>query len=51
MGRPRNEWEYIIQRDAANLHWIRNWKSVARDKEAWRKKVVEAMARKWAEAP
>jgi hypothetical protein len=26
--------------------WIRNWKAVARDKEEWRKKVGEAMARK-----
>jgi hypothetical protein len=45
VGRPRNSWEYAIQRDAANLLWIRNWKSVARDKGEW-KKVGEAMARK-----
>jgi hypothetical protein len=51
MGRPRNIWENIIQGDAANLLLIRNWKAAARDKEEWRKKVTEAMARKQAEAP
>jgi hypothetical protein len=29
----------------------RNWKVAARDKEEWRKKFGEAMARKRAEAP
>jgi hypothetical protein len=43
VGRPRNRWEDVIQRDAANLLWIRNWKAAARDEE-WRKKVGEAMA-------
>jgi hypothetical protein len=38
VGRPRNRWEYIIQRNAANLLWISNWKAVGRDKEEWRKK-------------
>jgi len=51
VGRPRNRWEDVIQRDAANLLRIRNWKAAARDKEEWRKKVGEAMARKRAEAP
>jgi hypothetical protein len=36
--RPRNRWKDAIQRDAANLLQIRNWKSVARNKE-WRRKV------------
>jgi hypothetical protein len=44
VGRPRNRWEYTIQRVTANLLWIQNWKSVAKDKEEWRKKVGEAMA-------
>jgi hypothetical protein len=43
--RPRNRWEVVIQRDAANLLRIRNWKTAARDKEGWRKKVGEAMDR------
>jgi hypothetical protein len=34
----------VIQRNAANLLQIRNWKVVARDKEEWRKKDGEAMA-------
>jgi hypothetical protein len=38
VGRPRNRWKDVIQRDAANLLQIRNWKTAARDKE-WRKKV------------
>jgi hypothetical protein len=45
VGRPRNRWE-DVHRDAANLLRIRNWKAVARDKEAG-----EAMARKGAKAP
>jgi hypothetical protein len=31
--RPRNRWKDAVQRDAANLLQIRNWKSVARNKE------------------
>jgi hypothetical protein len=49
--RPQNRWEYITQRDAANLLQIWNWKAVARDKEEWRKKIGETMAQKQAEAP
>jgi hypothetical protein len=45
--RPRNRWEDAIQTYAANMLWIQNWKAAARDKEKWRKKVGEAMARKW----
>jgi hypothetical protein len=45
LGRPRNRWEDVIQRDAANLLRIWNWKAAARDKE-WRKKVGKAMAQK-----
>jgi hypothetical protein len=33
VGRPRNRWEDVIQRDAANLLWIWKWKAAARDKE------------------
>jgi hypothetical protein len=50
VGRPRNRWEDVIQRDEANLLRIRNWKAAPRDKEEWRKKVGEAMALKRAEA-
>jgi hypothetical protein len=48
LGRPQNRWEDVIQRDAANLLQIRNWKAVATDEE-WRKTVGEAMAQKRAE--
>jgi hypothetical protein len=51
VGRLRNRWQGAIQRDATNLLRIWNWKAAARDKEEWRKKVGEAMARKWAEPP
>jgi hypothetical protein len=47
VGRPPNIWEDAIQRDAANLLWIWNWKATARDEE-WKKKVGKAMAQKWA---
>jgi hypothetical protein len=39
-----------MQRDAANVCRIRNWKAVARDKEECRK-IREAVVRKRAEAP
>jgi hypothetical protein len=42
--RPRNRWEDAIQRDAASLLRIWNWRAAARDREEWRKKVGEAMA-------
>jgi hypothetical protein len=51
VGRPQNRWKHAIQSDAANRLWILIWKSVVRDKEEWRKKAGEAMARKWGEAP
>jgi hypothetical protein len=44
--RPRNRWENVIQRDAAYMLRTGNWKAAARDKEEWRKKVGEVMARK-----
>jgi hypothetical protein len=47
--RPRNRWEDVIHRDAANL--LRIWEAAASDKEKWTKKVGEAMAQKRAEAP
>jgi hypothetical protein len=50
VGRPRNRWEDVTQRDEANLLRIRKWKAAARDEE-WKKKVGEAMARKRAEVP
>jgi hypothetical protein len=51
VGRPRNRWQDVIQRDAANLLRIQNWKTAAGDKEEGMKKVGEAMAGKLAEAP
>jgi hypothetical protein len=42
--RPRNRWEDVIQRDAANLLRILNWKAAARDEEEWRKEVGEVVA-------
>jgi hypothetical protein len=44
-------WEDVIQRDAANVLRIRKWEAEARDKEEWRNKFGEAMARKRAESP
>jgi hypothetical protein len=38
VGRPRNRWEDVTHRDAANLLRIRSWKAAARDREEWRKK-------------
>ena len=40
-----------VQEDAVNLLGIRNWEADARNREEFRRIVVEAMTRKRAEAP
>jgi hypothetical protein len=51
VGRQRNRWEDAIQRDAANLLRIWNWKAAARDRSSGGRRFGETMARKRAEAP
>jgi hypothetical protein len=35
VGRPRNRWEDVIQRDAAKLLRIRNWNTAGVEEEGW----------------
>jgi hypothetical protein len=51
VGRQLNRWEDVIQRDAANLLRIWNWKAAARDRSSGGRKFGETMALKRAEAP
>lgn len=45
VGRPRTRWEECVSRDAREMLGVRNWGSVARDRDAWGQRVVEAKAR------
>jgi len=49
VGTPRSTWEGKAQKDALFLLHIRNWKSVAKSRQNWRKKIREAMNRIGAE--
>jgi hypothetical protein len=49
--RLRNRWKDEIQRDAANLLRIWNWKLQQEIKRSGGRRFGEAMARKWAEPP
>ncbi|KAJ4438448.1 hypothetical protein ANN_14393 [Periplaneta americana] len=51
VGRPRNRWEDMVEEDTTSLLRLRNWKVAARDKEEWRGRIGEAMARKLAKEP
>jgi len=46
VGRPRNSWADVIQRDALQLLEIRGWKRRAENRDEWRSLMWEAKARK-----
>ena len=45
VGRPRIRWEDAVRVDAEKLLRIKNWKTAARDRDSWRRKIGEAKAR------
>ena len=49
--KPRGRWRGAVLREAIDLMKIQNWKSAARYREGWRKKIEEVMTQKWAQVP
>ena len=50
-GRPRIQWEEMVRKDAKDLLGIRNWKTMARNREEWKVLIGEAMIRRRTGAP
>jgi hypothetical protein len=46
VGRPRNRWADVVQRDALQLLGIRGWRRRAANRDEWRCLMMEAKARK-----
>jgi len=46
VGRPRNRWAGVVQRDTLQLLGIRGWRRTAENRDKWRRLVREAEARK-----
>ena len=46
MGRPRNRWADVVQRDALELLGIKGWRGGAVNRDEWRRLVREAKALK-----
>jgi hypothetical protein len=46
VGRPRNRWADVVQRDALQLLGIRGWRRRATNRHEWRRLVRGAKARK-----
>jgi hypothetical protein len=46
VGRPRNRWADVVQRDALQLLGTRGWRRRATNRDEWRRLVREAKVRK-----
>jgi len=46
VGRSRNRWTVVVQRDARQLLGIRGWRSKTANRDEWRCLMREAKARK-----
>jgi hypothetical protein len=46
VGRPRNRWADVVQRDILQLLGIRGWRRRAANRDKWRRLMREAKARK-----
>ncbi|RNL65703.1 hypothetical protein D7I40_24510 [Citrobacter sp. MH181794] len=44
-GRPRDRWEDEIYKTSELLLQSRNWKTLSRDRDEWRRRIAEAKAR------
>ena len=51
VGRPKNRWMDVVERDVRQLMGLRNWRRIAMDRPEWRGLVREAKARHRAVAP
>jgi len=45
VGRPRNRWADVVQRDALQLLGIRGWRRRAESRDEWRRLIGEAKKR------
>ena len=50
-GKPRDRWEDKTQKEGAKLLNTENLSISAKHRSDWKKKMEEAMFRKWAEHP
>jgi len=46
LGRPRNRWADVVQRDALQLLGIGGWRRRAENRDEWRRLMREAKVRK-----
>jgi len=46
VGRPRNRWADVVQKDALQLLGIRRWRRRAENRDEWRRLMREAKGRK-----
>jgi hypothetical protein len=44
VGRPRNRWADVVQRDALQLLGMRGWRRRAANRDEWRRLMMEAKA-------
>ena len=44
VGRPRNRWADVVQRDALEVLGIRRWRGRAENRDEWRRLMGEAKA-------
>ena len=51
VGRPRIQWEEMVRKDAKDLLGIRNWRTMARNREEWKVLIGEAVVRRRTGAP
>ena len=51
VGRPKNRWMDVVERDVRQLMRVRNWRRMAMDGQEWRGLLREAKARHRAVAP
>jgi len=47
VGRPRNRWADVVQRDALQLLGVRGWRRRTENTYEWRRLMSETKARKW----
>ena len=46
VGRPRNRWADVVQRDVVQLLGVRGWRRGAENRDEWRRLMREAKGRK-----
>ena len=44
VGRPRGRWIDAVDKDAKNMLKCKNWRRLAENRDAWRRRIEEAQA-------